>query len=121
MTVIFYDSNESEQHFNTTAWVDAASKSGFLRAQPHWLWLYCEYGGTLTNREVEVRITVNDVERAYDYHTPGKVNGYKNFSSFGQITPVVEDTEYTIRLQVKGENTAQTVNIRRIRLMVMQE
>ena len=120
MTVIFYESVESEQNFNTTTWVDVATKAGFLNDQPHWLWVFCEYGGTLTNREIEIRVTVNDVERAYDHHTPEKSNGYKSFTAFGQINPPAPDTLYTVKLQVQGENTAQTINVRRIRLMVMQ-
>ncbi len=121
MTVIFYYKSDIEQNFNSDTWIDVASKSGFLNAQAHWLWGSCEYGGLLTNREVEIRILVNEVETDYDYHTPEKTNGYKKFVAFGQLTPLVDDSEYTIKLQVKGGNTAQTINTRRIRFMVMQE
>lgn len=121
MTVRFYDSVEAEQNFNSITWVDVASKTGSLDAVENWLWFSCEYGGTLTNREIEIRITLNDVERGYDYHTPEKTNGYKAFAVLGQISPPVDDTSYTIKLQVKGENISQTINVRRIRLMVMQE
>ena len=63
----------------------------------------------------------DEVETDYDYHTPEKANGYKKFVAFWQLTPLVDDSEYTIKLQVKGGNTAQTINTRRIRFMVMQE
>ena len=43
----------------------------------------CEYGGSVTNLAVQIRIVVNSNEQATDYHTPSMgtgVGGYKRFS-----------------------------------------
>jgi len=122
LTVIFYENVESEQNHSGqgATWIDVASKSGLLNARPHWLYFNSEYGGNATNREVEIRVTINDVERGYDYHTPEISGWFKSFTAVGFIEPPTDATSYTIKLQVRA-HTAQTINVRRIRLMVMQE
>ena len=121
MTVIFYDSVEAPSSTTSTSWVDHVSKSGNLNAQKHWLWVYAEYGGTLTNRNVAIRVTVNGSEVAFDYHEPSESGEYKAFNMMGEIDVPVDDSPYTVVLQYVSQHSSQTALIRRVRLMLMQE
>jgi hypothetical protein len=119
MSVMFYESNEAVQSETVQVWTEVASKAGDLRVTGNFLQLYAEYGGSNANKDVGIRCLVNGVEKGFDYHTPSIAGQYKAFSVFGIIEPVAE-AEYTISLEVRALDTGQTVNIRRIRLMVMQ-
>ena len=119
MTIMFYESSEGVQSQTTQTWTQVASKSGNLRASGNFLQLYAEYGGSNANKDVGIRVLVNGVEKGFDYHTPTIAGQYKAFFVFGIIEPSVE-AEYTISLEVRALDTGQTVNVRRIRLMVMQ-
>ena len=119
MTIMFYETSEGVQSKTTQVWEQVASKSGSLRVTGNFLQLYAEYGGSSANKDVGIRVLVNGVEKGFDYHTPTLAGQYQAFSVFGIIEPTVE-AEYTISLEVRALDTGQTVNVRRIRLMVMQ-
>jgi len=120
MTVMFYQSAEAVQSETSQSWVEIASKVGTLRARTNFLQVYAEYGGTVIDEPVGIRCLVNGTEQAFDYHTPTIAAQYQAFSVFGIIEPSVE-AEYTISLEVRTLSAGQTVNVRRIRLFVMQE
>ena len=121
MTLIFYDSVEQVQsHTGDANWLQVASKTGHLNAREHMLWVYAEYGGTVTNRTVHVRVLLDGVEKSSDYHLPETANEYKAFSTFGLFSPAVEG-DHTISLEIRGGHASQTVGVRRVRLAVMQE
>jgi len=119
MTIMFYQSLEDVQEFPTQTWAQVASKTGTLRVTGNFLQLYAEYGGSSANKDVGIRVLINGVEKGFDYHTPSIAGQYRAFSVFGIIEPSVEG-EYTISLEVRALGTGQTVNVRRIRLMVAQ-
>jgi hypothetical protein len=119
MTIMFYETSEGVQSETTQIWVEIASKTGTLRVTGNFLQLYAEYGGSNANKDVGIRCLVNGVEKGFDYHTPTIAGQYKAFAVFGIITPSVAE-EYTISLEVRALDTGQTVNVRRIRLMVQQ-
>ena len=119
MSIMFYETLEDVQSKTTQTWTEVASKSGNLRVTGNFLQLYAEYGGGSTNKDVGIRVLINGVERGFDYHTPAIAGQYQAFSVFGIIEPIVAG-EYTISLEVRALATGQTVNVRRIRLMVMQ-
>ena len=119
MTIMFYESLEDVQSETTQTWTEIASKSGNLRVTGNFLQLYAEYGGSNANKHVGIRVLINGVEKGFDYHTPTIAGQYKAFSVFGIIEPSVA-AEYTISLEVRALDTGQTVNVRRIRLMVQQ-
>jgi len=119
MTIMFYKSAEAVRSETVTEWTEIASKIGTLRATGNFLQLYAEYGGSELSTPVGIRCLVNGVERGFDYHTPTLAGQYKAFCVFGVIEPEVAG-EYTISLEVRALATGQTVNVRRIRLMVRQ-
>ena len=119
MTIMFYKTAEAVQSETTVAWTEMASKTGNLRVTGNFLQLYAEYGGSEVNIPVGIRVLINGVEKGFDYHTPTLAGQYKAFSVFGIIEPTVE-AEYTISIEVRALSTGQTVNVRRIRLMVVQ-
>ena len=119
MTIMFYKAAEAVQSKTTQTWEEIASKSGNLRVTGNFLQLYAEYGGASANKDVGIRVLINGTEKGFDYHTPTLAGQYKAFSVFGIIEPSVQ-AEYTISLEVRALDTGQTVNVRRIRLMVMQ-
>ena len=119
MTIMFYETSEGVQSKTTQSWEQVASKTGTLRAVGNFLSLYAEYGGVNANKDVGIRVLVDGVEKGFDYHTPSIAGQYKAFSCFGVIEPSVE-AEHTISLEVIALDTGQTINVRRIRLMVVQ-
>ena len=119
MTIMFYESLEDVQSNTVSDWTQVASKTGTLRVTGNFLQLYAEYGGSSANKDVGIRVLINGVEKGFDYHTPSIAGQYRAFSVFGIIEPTVEG-EYTISLEVRALGTGQTVNVRRIRLMVAQ-
>ena len=119
MTIMFYESLEGVQSETTQTWTQVASKSGNLRVTGNFLQFYCEYGGSTAKKDVGIRVLVNGVEKGFDYHTVGIAGQYKAFMVFGIIEPTVE-AEYTISIEVRALEVGQTVNVRRIRLMVAQ-
>ena len=119
MTIMFYESLEGDQSETVSVWTQVASKTGTLRATGNFLQVYAEYGGLSANKDVGIRVLVNGVEKGFSYHTPTIAGQYQAFSVFGVIEPTVEG-EYTISLEVRALGTGQTVNVRRIRLMVQQ-
>jgi len=121
VTVIFYDSAEAQAQTSVSGWTQRAAKQGNLNAQKHWVWVYAEYGGTQTNRNVGIRVLINDKEEASDYHTPEISGEYKAFSTMVAVDPLVDDAPHTIALEYGFATGPQTVLVRRVRLMVMQE
>jgi hypothetical protein len=119
MTVMFYESLEDVQNETVTAWTEVASKSGILRVTGNFLQLYAEYGGSVIDVPVGIRVLINGVEKGFDHHAPIIAGLYKAYSVFGVIEPSVA-AEYTISLEVRALDTGQTVNVRRIRLKVQQ-
>lgn len=119
MTIMFYESLEDVQSETVQTWTEVASKSGNLRVTGNFLQLYAEYGGSAVDIDVGIRVLINGTERGFDYHTPTLAGQYKAFSVFGVIEPSVE-AEYTVSLEVRALDTGQTVNVRRVRLMVQQ-
>jgi len=120
MTIMFYDSAESDQYVTSETWTEVVSKTGALRGgTQNYIFLYAEYGGSATNREVGLRALVDGTERGFDHHLPSLTNQPKAFSVFGMLQPSV-DGDHTISLEARALGSPQTVLIRRIRLMVMQ-
>ena len=124
MTTMFHDSLPDVQSKTSTSWEQVASKTGALNARVNFLQLYAEYGGSNIDENVGIRVLVgptgSEEERAFDYHTPRLAGQYKAFSAMGVIEPSVAG-DYTIKLEVRALNAGQTVNVRRIRLVVTQE
>ena len=119
MTIMFYESLEDVQSETVSVWTEIASKTGTLRVTGNFLQLYAEYGGSAVDIDVGIRVLINGTEKGFDYHTPTISGQYQSFSVFGIIEPSVAG-EYTISLEVRALDTGQTVNVRRIRLMVAQ-
>ena len=119
MTIMFYKAAEAVQSITAVVWTEIASKTGNLRVTGNFLQLYAEYGGSSTNKDVGIRVLINGVEQGIDYHAPTIAGAYKAFCVFGVIEPEAAG-EYTISLEVRALATGQTVNVRRIRLMVRQ-
>jgi hypothetical protein len=122
MTLIFYEKNESVQSQLGTSWLSALFKSGTLNTdEAHLVWVYAEYGGDLTNREVQIQVLLDGVERGQDYHTPVVSGEYKAFCVFGLIETGGIEESHSVEIRVRGGHSSQTVNVRRVRLAVMQE
>ena len=121
MTVIFYESVEALASTDISGWTERASKGKTLNARKHWLWVYAEYGGMQTNRPIGIRVKINGSEVASDYHTPEISGEYKSFSMMYELDNAVEATLYTASLEYGFATGPQTVLVRRVRLMVMQE
>jgi len=122
MTLIFYEKNESEQSQLGTSWLSALFKSGTLNAdEAHLVWVYAEYSGELTNREVQIQVLLDGVERGVDYHTPAVAHEYKAFTAFGLIETGGVEESHSVEVRVRGGHSSQTVYVRRVRLAVMQE
>ena len=119
LTLIFYAEVDPPQSVVGDQWTEVASKTGHLNDREHLIWVYAEYGGVLTNRTVHIRVLVDGVEKGCDYHTPESAD-YRAFSTFGLMHPPVEG-DHTISLEIRGGHSSQTVNVRRIRLAIMQE
>lgn len=119
MSVMLYDSSEDVQSYTTEVWTQVFAKTGNLRPIGNFIIASAEYGGTVTNRNVGIRVLVDGVERAFDYHLPGLASQYKKFCDFGILTPALEG-EHTLSIEVRALGTGQTVLVRRIRLMVFQ-
>jgi len=116
---MFYNSAEGDQSNQGDTWYEIASQTGTLHAGQHFIWVYAEYGGVQTNRTAHIRVLVDGTERGYDYHTPD-AGEYKAFSVFGMLNVAVE-AEHTISLEIRGGAGSQTVNVRRIRLVIEKE
>ena len=121
MTVIFYASAEAPDSTTNTTWTERANKSGVLNAQKHWLWVYAEYGGVQINKKVAIRVLLDGVEMAGDYHQPEIASQYKAFMTMIELEPIVEDKLHTVSLEYRCVGSPQTALVRRVRLMVMQE
>lgn len=119
MTVMAYNALEGDQSFTTEVWTQVFSMVGNLRPVGNFIQVSAEYGGTVTNRNVGIRVLIDGVERSFDYHLPGLANQYKKFTDFGILTPVSEG-EHTLSIEVRALGTGQTVLVRRIRAMVFQ-
>lgn len=119
MTVMMHQQFEGDQSFTTQVWTQVASKTGQLRATSNFIILSLEYGGTVVNREVGIRVLIDGIERSFDYFTPTLANQYKKFCDFG-ILELSTEENHTISIEARALGSGQTVLIRRIRLMVMQ-
>lgn len=119
MTVMAYNALEGGQSFSTEVWTQAFSLVGNLRPVANFIQVSAEYGGTVTNKNVGIRVLIDGVERSFDYHTPDLANQYKKFCDFGILTPDLEATK-TLTVEVRALGVGQTVLVRRIRAMVMQ-
>lgn len=119
MTIMFYASSEGVQSFTSANWNQVASKSGNLNTQSHLIWVSAEYGASTANREVGIRVLIDGNEVSFDYHTCSIVNQYRKFCDFGLYNAV--EGNHTISLEVRALTSGVTVNVRRIRLCIMQE
>jgi hypothetical protein len=86
------------------------------------MWIGAEYGGEVTNRDVGMRVMIDNVEVWQDYHQPSRANGFKLFAPPALIidAPSTEQV-YTIRLQGIIESSPQVLHVRRKNLMILQE
>lgn len=120
MTIMFYDAIETTESNVGNYWYEVASKSGNLSIGQHFIWVYVEYGGILTDQTAHIRFLVDGVERGYDYHIPEVSGEYKAFSVFGMLDVAV-DASHAVSVEIKGGSATQTVGVRRRRLTVMKE
>jgi len=121
MTVIFYHSLEDPDSTPDTEWKEHTSTPGKLNAEKHWVWVYAEYGGTMIDSVVGIRVLINGEEVAGDYHQPELASQYKAFSTMIEVEPPVDDSLYTISLEYHAMIVPQVALVRRVRFMVMQE
>ncbi len=119
MTLMFYDSSEGVQTFTTTIWTQVASKTGALKTQENMIWVSAEYGAGTANREVGLRVLIDGAEVSFDYHTCTLANQYRKYCDFGLYNSV--EGTHTISLEVRALTAGVTVNVRRIRLAIMQQ
>jgi hypothetical protein len=119
MTVILYNSDESESINDTNVWVTKLSVSGNTRNTPHKIFVSCEYAGNATNKISEIRVLIDGIERSYDYQIPQISNNYKKFCDFGEITFPTEAT-HTLELQFRSATLPQITKIRRARINIEQ-
>ena len=119
MTVMGYHSVEGVQSFETVSWTEVATKTVSLHATGNFIHVSAEYGGTVVNREVGIRVLLDGVERSFDYHTPTLANQYRKLCDFGIYEPATTG-DHIVSLEVRAISSGQTVNVRRIRLMIMQ-
>jgi len=123
MTKMFYNSAEGVQSNVGTSWFEAGSVTGTLHAGEHFIWVYAEYGGIQTNRTVSIRVLIDGVTVptfGEATHTPADSGAYNPFSVFGMKT-VPTEGEHTISIEISAGHAAQTVNVRKIRLMIEKE
>ena len=119
MSVMGYHSVEGVQSFETVSWTEVATKTVSLHATGNFLHVSAEYGGLVANIAVGVRVLLDGVERSFDYHTPTLANQYRKFCDFGIYEPTVAE-DHVLSLEVRAISSGQTINVRRIRLMIMQ-
>ena len=119
MTILDYMTQEGDISTTNTTWTTIATRD-IVFNRPTLVWLYCEYTGSVTNRNVNVRLIVNGNEQSFDYHTPSIAGAYKQFYFFSVVSPPSQ-TLYTIEIQARVESSPQQVTVRRLRLAAMQE
>ena len=120
MSVMFYENSPNEiGPVTATEWTEVATKSGNLNATDNFIFVSCEYSGTLTNRNVGIRVLVDGVEAGFDHFVPTIADQYRKYSDFGMLG-LAEPGSHTISLEARILGAGQSMMVRRIRLMVMQ-
>ena len=118
ITIMFYHSVEDVQSFTSVNWAQVASKSGLLKDSENLIWVNAEYGADVANQFVGIRVLIDGNEVSMS-HTQTLAGQYVSFSPFGLY--VATEGVHTISLEVRALNAGVTVNVRRIRLAIMQE
>ena len=117
MTVIFYVSDEGEDSISSTSWTEVASVSKTLETPgEHKIFVNCEYAGVNVDEVVGVRFLVDGIERAFDHFKPVLSNQFRTFGPFGMI--YFDAGPHKVSLEVRCVDVAQTVKVRRKRLLV---
>lgn len=123
MTLIDTFTQDGEVNSTSTGWDTIASRALAL-SRICIIDLGCEYGGSVTNRAIQIRIVVNSNQKATDYHTPSMTvgaGGFKRFSYHAVVDPPAPDTLYDVEVQVRVESSPQQVTVRNLAMSVMQE
>ena len=120
MTVIFYNSDESEEEISSTNWTQIASITDNISEDDskHMLWVNCEYAGINVGEIVGVRVLIDGIERAIDHFSPVLTGQFRTFSPFGMIT--FSAGLHIVTLEARCVNSSQTIKVRRKRLLVMK-
>lgn len=119
MTVVMYGSVEAEREITSIDWTSIASISKMLGTEgEHMLWANCEYAGVNVGEIVGVRVLIDGIEVAFDHFEPRLANQFRTFSPFGMKH--LDEGAHTVFLEVRCLDVAQTVKVRRVRLLVMK-
>lgn len=118
MTVVIFNNDESETQYTTDVWTDKLSTSGTIGTGDYIIWICAEFTGSATNKVAEIRVLVDDVERAFEQLTPPVANQVRTFNSMGLMN--LESGSHTIKIQVRSGTTPNTTRCRRARILVMK-
>lgn len=118
MTVIFYGKSETESTTNSTEW---QTKFSVQKTREDYVWqhkifVYCEIGGSVDRYAVQVRVMLNDVERAFTSIKPCEDGAYQSFTAMGIID--LGSGTHTLEVQYRSTHVNQTAKIRRVRAFV---
>jgi len=120
MTIIAYESYESELTVNSAAFTEVISKA-FTTTQDNQEYIinvYCEATSTSTNRVMSIRVMLDGVEGARDDYMVPTAGLPHAFAAFR--TANINAGLHALSLEVKSTNASDTITVRRIRVYVMK-
>lgn len=121
LTVILYNSDETESTTTSTIWQDKLIINGVIDSGSqgeHIIWAQCELTGSQKDKKIACRILLNGNERGFSYHKPDESNIYKTINFFGLRN--LGSGIHQLKFQYVVSDTPQTAKIRRARILVMK-
>jgi tetrahydromethanopterin S-methyltransferase subunit F len=116
-TKIWWPSSEGEDSSNSQTWVDKLVFSGTIENEDDYdILVNAEITGDRTNTEIEVRATIDDIERAYNGFIPQQADLYHGWTSNGVIHLTAGFHE--LKIQYRSSSPQQTMKIRRARAIL---
>lgn len=119
--MILHFTEEKESKVKGDQWQDVAQDAIDIttRARPgeYVIWAGCEYAGNIGGT-VEVRLLLDERERAFDHFNPTQADKFRCFSVM--MPETLTDGFYYLTLQARCLDPTQTVKVRRKRMLVMR-
>jgi hypothetical protein len=115
---MLFENDETESSHSTVGWVDKLTAQGILEQGGDFkIFAGCELGGSSTAYAIAARVMIDGVERGIHRFIPEEANQFKSISFPVGLLNLSDDT-HTVTIQSAVSDVAQTLTIRRARILV---
>ena len=121
MTIITAKKNNTDFTINSTTWTEVISDTWTQNkdtTEEYIIFIYAEFTISDKNEDAQIRVMTDGVEEAISIYTPTVASQFTSFSTI--IMQSAELGIHTIAIQGRGTNAADTVTVRRKRMVVMK-